>query len=740
VNADNYKHKLMMRLNQDMLYNIDPDDPTGFQISDIDTTGWNLGINFTGRIMSLMSVDPVIYTAAWDSNEQAWVYSTTPDHTGMNADYYMYDELSFTVNPDNEYVMEFDENSHFENTGIREGDTLILHDATGTNDDILTHVVNINKTGTSGWDITIPDIDGNTHTGLTTEPEITAYQNGLYFVTVGNDRYIYDQNPTIVHNPEMYDFTAGTGSSTYTGKCKVDSDNGTDTMEMEITELQTSVSQPAMVVGDTIKINGNQTTYTSWKNNETISATGSGIQIVHGGTATTSYLPWTPTRTAISSWDITTQDIDGNTHTGLTENPSVTSNTNPLWIVSSDSDYIYDSDPTDYVIESVISINKVYIDASLDGVTPTDIAIYKCMRSVTATSNALKPLYLKGYTYGNPKPQSTKQWDKLQWQHYMLAAFTNYKGLRQALTNRVDVNYRYIVDTFEGFVEAGCKSILSTLCKEKDNAFAILNFPSMKSFSKCPYTSFRNEKGEFDTKYIALGGNSTKPMSVMFTLPSQEDGASWCGFFTAAKIRDVNTGIKDDVPSAALVSNDFMRKYTTYLPYTIIAGTNRGVLNEQGLIGPDFNFSRYDLDNLEPMGVNCLVYVDRKGTCINSNQTAKQNPVTTLSKIHVRELVIFLQDEIEKLLEDYHWDFNTPNLRNTIKDRADVILETAKNNQGVYTYYNQCDEVNNNEDVINNEMLVLSTSIEPTMGAGKMVQELTIYRYGGMRAAIKLDS
>ena len=229
-------------------------------------------------------------------------------------------------------------------------------------------------------------------------------------------------------------------------------------------------------------------------------------------------------------------------------------------------------------------------------------------------------------------------------------------------------------------------------------------------------------------------------MDIPFSLPSQENGASWCGFFTSVRIQDPNTQVKEDVPSAALVSNNFMKKYTSYFPYTIIAGTNRGVLKEVGLLGPDFNFCREDLDNLEPFGVNCMVYVDRKGTCINSNQTAKQNPVTTLSKISTRELVIFLQDEIEKMMLDYHWDFNTPNLQQRIEDRANVILETAKNNGGVYVYRNQCDKYNNTDDVINNEMLVLSTSIEPGMGAGKMVQELYIYRKGGMSSVLVSDT
>jgi hypothetical protein len=130
-----------------------------------------------------------------------------------------------------------------------------------------------------------------------------------------------------------------------------------------------------------------------------------------------------------------------------------------------------------------------------------------------------------------------------------------------------------------------------------------------------------------------------------------------------------------------------------------------------------------------------MVYVPRKGTYINSNQTIKQTPVSALSKIHVRELVIFLQDEIASLLQSYQWEFNTQSLRDVVKAKADKLLENVQQNGGVYKFLNVCDETNNTDDVINNEMLVLSTHIEPGMGAGKMVEELTIYRKGGMSSS-----
>ena len=137
------------------------------------------------------------------------------------------------------------------------------------------------------------------------------------------------------------------------------------------------------------------------------------------------------------------------------------------------------------------------------------------------------------------------------------------------------------------------------------------------------------------------------------------------------------------------------------------------------------------------MGINAIVYVPRLGTYINSNQTAKQVPVSGLSKIHIRELVIYLQNEIEALLQNYQWELNTQTLRNTIKSKADDICTKIMNNGGLYGFVNRCDETNNSQEVIDNEMIVLDTEIEPARGAGKMVHQLTIHKTGALSSTVK---
>ena len=363
--------------------------------------------------------------------------------------------------------------------------------------------------------------------------------------------------------------------------------------------------------------------------------------------------------------------------------------------------------------------------------------VKKCNHFASITNHNLRPIYFEGYTYNytGPKAGVARDKGKLDWHKYLLSALTEYKGIRTGLTSRKDIDYRYIVDTFEGLVDAELHSELSLIAKEKDNAVAFLNFPSMKTFKTCTYSSFTDDKGKLQIKYIKEGANKLKAPSVLFSLASEVNGASFASYNTPVIFSDGT--VKTEVPSAALVSNDFMDKYLTREPYYVVAGPKFGRIIATGMIGPDYNFTRADLDILEPMGVNCMIYVPRIGTYIGSNQTAKQNPVSALSSLNVRELVIYLQDQIEALLQDYQWEFNTPYLRDLIKAKADTICERVKNNGGIYEYLNVCDESNNTDDVIDREMFVLSTSIEPGRGAGKMVHELTIYRKGGMQSLIK---
>ena len=364
-----------------------------------------------------------------------------------------------------------------------------------------------------------------------------------------------------------------------------------------------------------------------------------------------------------------------------------------------------------------------------DNVNPTEAQANAYNNVVLPTILPMpKPVYLKGYTYTTSAVTTLEQ--KIGWHKSILETLTEYKGLRRALLNKSNIDFRYIVDTFEAYPESGTaeqdttKSMLSYLAKQKESALAILNFPSVRNFVKYSDTITYLTNNIFDINKVVK----------LYRLPNNSEGASFCAFYTPVKFTD---GYIDTiVPSAGLVSNLFMQKYASRQPYYIIAGPNYGLISSNGLVGPDYNYSNDELQIIEPFGVNCMIYRPGFGTFINANQTAKQTPVSALSKVHVRELVIYLQDEIEKVLQSYQWEFNNTTTRNAILDKANQICARVAANGGIQAYLNVMDESNNTPDVIDNEMAILSTHIEPGRGCGKMIQELTIYRTGELSSTI----
>lgn len=344
------------------------------------------------------------------------------------------------------------------------------------------------------------------------------------------------------------------------------------------------------------------------------------------------------------------------------------------------------------------------------------------------------PQYLEGYTYTHDRPVGTGMYAKVEWQNFILSALTDYKGLRTGLLNKAEIDYRYVVDTFESYPVSGLKNQFSYLCKEKQSAFCIANFPAVQSFVKCPYTSFTDANGVFNVEYVVKGYNKKKASAMKFSLPGEVDGASFIAFYTPLKFSD---GYIDSIiPSAGLVSNLFIEKYMSRQPYYIVAGPNYGSITASGLVGPDYKYSSDELQIIEPFGVNCMVYRPAFGTFINANQTAKQTPVSALSKVNIRELVIYLQDEVEKVLQAYQWEFNNQVTRNAILDKANHICSVVKANGGIQSYLNVMDESNNTPEIIDNEMAILSTHIEPGFGCGKMVHELHLYRTGMLSSVI----
>jgi hypothetical protein len=340
--------------------------------------------------------------------------------------------------------------------------------------------------------------------------------------------------------------------------------------------------------------------------------------------------------------------------------------------------------------------------------------------------------YLKGFKVHEdsmPNGENARQNEILN----MISENNSQSNLYKALIDRDYIQWRYIVDTFGLGIESECKKVYALLCKGRQSGLAIINAPSIKDFKKSPEPSFIDAYGGVKSEYIASGGNLDKAPSNLFSLPKEENGASWAAYFYPyLKISDL-AAVKT-VPPAAYVSNLYIDKYTSHKPWSIVAGPRRGVISGNQVVGLEGNLIQDDRSYLEPMGINPIVWENGVGVEIFANKTAKQTPLSALSSIHAREACIYIQDNVESILKKYNWESNTARNREEIKTLVDSFLLNMKDGDGIYDFKTVMDSTNNTAEIIDRNMGVIDIYIEVVRGLEILAQRLTVLKTGSIES------
>lgn len=341
------------------------------------------------------------------------------------------------------------------------------------------------------------------------------------------------------------------------------------------------------------------------------------------------------------------------------------------------------------------------------------------IKSFEAATSVYKPFVLKG-----------AEIEEKEINDY-LKILTGGNGIYDTLIDKDAIDFRYVVDTFTSYDSTGIlnKQQLSQLAKDRQNASAILNAPTIGDFKASTDPSFTDENLTFKTQFIAQGGNLDKNPTKVYTLPSIQDGANYAFYYGPGLI--VSDSGKDIiVPPAAYVANNYLDKYTTDLPWSIIAGPRRGVVAGAGVRGVEYSFDKNDRDILEPFGINPIVFQRGVGLTITGNKTGQQSIKSALSSAHVREMLIFIQNGIADILKDYVFEFNTVQTRLEIKTLVDSFMEGVKQDGGVFEYRNIMDQTNNTDDVIDQNFGIIDTYVEPVKGLEIVVHRTTVLNTG----------
>jgi hypothetical protein len=304
--------------------------------------------------------------------------------------------------------------------------------------------------------------------------------------------------------------------------------------------------------------------------------------------------------------------------------------------------------------------------------------------------------------------------------------------LKDALVDKDNITFRYIVDTFGSYEPANGllnKSQLSNLAKDRQNVSAILNAPMIKEFKLSVDPSFLDLDGNFESNFVKDGGNLALNPTSIYTMPDITSGSSY-GFYYGPGLNVRENGKNLVIPPAAYVSNNYIAKYSADLPWSIVAGPRRGIVSGPGVVGAEYAFDKKDRDNLEPFGINPIVFQRGSGLVITGNKTGQQNIKSALSSAHVREVLIYIQDGLAAILKNYVFEFNTAQTRLEIKTLADSFMESVKSDTGVFEYKNIMDSTNNTNEVIDANIGILDTYVEPVKGLEIVVSRTTVLNTG----------
>jgi hypothetical protein len=381
----------------------------------------------------------------------------------------------------------------------------------------------------------------------------------------------------------------------------------------------------------------------------------------------------------------------------------------------------YAGDPTLTELSCDLAINKVSRYGDLQTLRYQPIADY---------ASTYKAISLKGFRVREASmPDGTEER-----QSSILNLIAKGTSLYGALINKEAIDFRYVVDSFGLGLTERSKQQLVDLCGDRLDALGLINMPSNKMFRDSTAVNFVDAEGVVQTSYIAKGGDPESNPAFLYSFGDGR-GSSCVGYFYPYVTVNDN-GRPASVPPAAYVASTYMRKQnsavTSITPWTIAAGVTNGRVTN--IAGIEVNFSPTDIENLNGAQMNPIVYKRNRGFVIETENTGQTLYKSALSYLHVREVLIELERELSAMLLEFQWRFNTSDVRAEIKLRADSICERYVNRNGLYNYFNKCDEENNTQEIIDNQIGVLDTYVEPIKGMGIIVNNITILRTGAIQA------
>ena len=194
----------------------------------------------------------------------------------------------------------------------------------------------------------------------------------------------------------------------------------------------------------------------------------------------------------------------------------------------------------------------------------------------------------------------------------------------------------------------------------------------------------------------------------------------YLGFFYPWGYTSDNIGNNIVVPPSHMILRTIALSDNVSYPWFAPAGTRRGGITNAtavGYITAEGEFASVALNNgqrdtLASIKVNPITFITGTGL-VNYGQYTRAKNASSLDRINVARLVIYLRRQFAQLAKPYVFEPNDKITRDEIKQAAESLLLELVGQRALYDYLVVCDESNNTPSRIDRNELYLDVAIEP---------------------------
>ena len=295
-----------------------------------------------------------------------------------------------------------------------------------------------------------------------------------------------------------------------------------------------------------------------------------------------------------------------------------------------------------------------------------------------------------------------------------------------------------LIDSFEGQISPASKQQLAQLAANHGQALAIVNAPSFSQYGKSVDPSFIDiNTGLISAEYIAAGGNLSSNPSFTFNFAKGDKNGIPLGSYIMYSMPNMmifEGGKNKSIPPAMYVGNTYMSKYSSGNTFSIVAG-KRGIMNDPEIVGVEYDLTDDDRAFLEPAGFNLIVRRRGFGVMIFSNNTGYQTVKSALNNVHVREALITIERDVNRILFNFLFDYNDPTTRLRVKTLVKNYLLAVQDARGISSFDLVFDDSNNGQTVLENNAGIIDIIVDFPRGIQKFINRITITRAGGQASS-----